>query len=256
MGNECKVCRKRNPEEELILNAPIQKNSESATLENSKSEHEKYHTFKEIINTNPENYKKLHLIKNSLLSFQKRQIYKNMLTKFHESQKTFTYEEYIETLSNTKIFSFKDKKSNFTYKYKSGAEYKGEWLGGFRHGIGTMIWPDGVVYEGSWAFGQAEGLGKLTYPSGQYLKGNFMYNKLNGYGEVHNTENGYEYWGNWENDQQMGQGREEWSGGSSYEGNYEYGNKVEVLHMKVIMNIEINKNMKEKNTIIWLMQYK
>ena len=46
MGNECKVCRKRNPEEEL--NAPIQKNSESATLENSKSEHEKYHTFKEI----------------------------------------------------------------------------------------------------------------------------------------------------------------------------------------------------------------
>ena len=35
-------------EEELILNAPIQKNSESATLENSKSEHEKYHTFKEI----------------------------------------------------------------------------------------------------------------------------------------------------------------------------------------------------------------
>ena len=47
MGNECKVCRKRNPEEELILNAPIQKNSESATLENSKSEHEKYHTFKE-----------------------------------------------------------------------------------------------------------------------------------------------------------------------------------------------------------------
>lgn len=225
MGNECKVCRKRNPEEELILNAPIQKNSESATLENSKSEHEKYHTFKEIINTNPENYKKLHLIKNSLLSFQKRQIYKNMLTKFHESQKTFTYEEYIETLSNTKIFSFKDKKSNFTYKYKSGAEYKGEWLGGFRHGIGTMIWPDGVVYEGSWAFGQAEGLGKLTYPSGQYLKGNFMYNKLNGYGEVHNTENGYEYWGNWENDQQMGQGREEWNGGSSYEDNYEYGNK-------------------------------
>ena len=47
MGNECKVCRKRNPEEELILNAPIQKNSESATLENSKSEHEKYHTFKQ-----------------------------------------------------------------------------------------------------------------------------------------------------------------------------------------------------------------
>ena len=224
MGNECKVCRKRNPEEELILNAPIKQNNESETLENSQS-HPLYQTFKEIINSNPEHYKKLHKIKNALLTFQKRQIYKNMLKKFHENQKTFTYEEYIETLSSTKVFSFLEKKSDYTYKYKSGAIYKGDWLGGFRHGKGIMSWPDGVVYEGDWAFGKAEGLGKLTYPSGQYLKGNFMYNKLNGYGEIHNLENGYEYWGNWENDQQMGKGREEWNGGSSYEGNYEYGNK-------------------------------
>ena len=58
MGNECKACRKRNPEEELILNAPIQKNSESETIDNSKSS-QKYQTFKEIINSNPEHYKKL-----------------------------------------------------------------------------------------------------------------------------------------------------------------------------------------------------
>ena len=225
MGNECKVCRKRNPEEELILNPPpIQKNNESETLENSQT-HPIYQTFKEIINANPEHYKKLHLIKNALLTFQKRQIYKNMLKKFHENQKIFSYEEYIETLSSTKNFSFSEKRSNFTYKYKSGAVYTGEWLGGFRHGTGTMTWEDGVIYEGDWILGHAEGVGKLTYPSGQYIEGNFMYNKLNGYGEVHNLENGYEYWGNWENDQQMGKGREEWNGGSSYEGNYEYGNK-------------------------------
>ena len=100
MGNECKVCRKRNPEEELILNPPVQKNKESETIENSKSE-QKYLTFKEIINTNPELYKKLHKIKNSLLSYQKRQIYKNMLKKYRENQKIFLYEENIETLSNT-----------------------------------------------------------------------------------------------------------------------------------------------------------
>jgi hypothetical protein len=223
MGNECKACRKRNPEEELILNAPIQKNSESETIDNSKSS-QKYQTFKEIINSNPEHYKKLLKIKNALLTYQKRQIYKNMLKKLHENQKIFTYEEYIETIS-TKNFSFQEKNINNTYKYKSGASYTGQWLGGFRHGFGTMTWPDGIIYEGYWAFGLAEGLGKLTYPSGQYLKGNFKYNKLNGYGEVHNLENGYEYWGNWENDQQMGRGREEWTGGSSYEGNYEYGNK-------------------------------
>ncbi len=96
MGNECKVCRKRNPEEEIILNAPIQKNTQSETLENSQS-YTKYLTFKEIINSNPEHYKKLHKIKKALLSYQKRQIYKNMLKKFHESQKTYLYEEYIET---------------------------------------------------------------------------------------------------------------------------------------------------------------
>ena len=108
MGNECKVCRKRNPEEEIILNAPIQKNNQSETLENSQS-YTKYLTFKEIINSNPEHYKKLHKIKKALLSYQKRQIYKNMLKKFHESQKTFLYEEYIETLSNTKALSSLEK---------------------------------------------------------------------------------------------------------------------------------------------------
>ena len=103
MGNECKVCRKRNPEEEIILNAPIQKNNQSETLENSQS-YTKYLTFKEIINSNPEHYKKLHKIKKALLSYQKRQIYKNMLKKFHESQKTFLYEEYIETYQTQKHY--------------------------------------------------------------------------------------------------------------------------------------------------------
>ena len=70
MGNECKVCRKRNPEEEIILNAPIQKNNQSETLENSQT-HPIYQTFKEIINANPEHYKKLHLIKKCFINFPK-----------------------------------------------------------------------------------------------------------------------------------------------------------------------------------------
>jgi hypothetical protein len=39
------------------------------------------------------------------------------------------------------------------YTYKSGAKYKGEWLGGFRHGKGTMTWPDSASYEGDWVLG-------------------------------------------------------------------------------------------------------
>ena len=225
MGNECKVCIKRNPESELIINnEPITNMGRSNSIESEQTEL-KYSNFREIINTNPEHYKKLYKIKNALLTFQRRQIYQNMLKKFRENQKIFTYAEYIETLSPTQLFSLSSKKTNYTYKYKSGAIYTGEWVGGFRHGIGTMTWPEGITYEGNWAFGQAEGQGKLTYQSGQYLIGNFMYNKLNGYGEVHDLENGYDYWGNWENGQKMEYGKEEWRGGSSYEGHYEYGNK-------------------------------
>ena len=37
---------------------------------------------------------------------------------------------------------------NKNYKFKNGAVYNGEWLGGFRHGKGQMKWPDGAMYEG------------------------------------------------------------------------------------------------------------
>ena len=37
------------------------------------------------------------------------------------------------------------------YKYKlSEATYKGQWLGGFRHGHGTIVYSDDTKYSGSW----------------------------------------------------------------------------------------------------------
>ena len=127
------------------------KNDLGESLDRMKSE-QKFLTFKEIINNNPEQYKKLHKIKNSILTFQKRKMFKNMLKKFREEQKTFTYEEYIETLSKTKKYSSFEKKTNKTYKYKSGAVYVGEWWGGFRHGHGKMAWEEGIVYDGNWNY--------------------------------------------------------------------------------------------------------
>lgn len=61
------------------------------------------------------------------------------------ASKYFTDEEARETLHG-----YYNPKKLLTkmYKYKSGAVYSGEWLGGFRHGQGTMKWPDGGVYEG------------------------------------------------------------------------------------------------------------
>ncbi len=39
------------------------------------------------------------------------------------------------------------------YTYKNGSKYIGQWVNGFRHGNGKMIWPDGASYEGQWGFG-------------------------------------------------------------------------------------------------------
>ena len=146
MGNDCKVCQKNNAEQELIIGGNrIMKKNPDNSLDHVKSE-QKFLTFKEIVNHNPEQYKKLHKIKNSILSFQKRKMFKNMLKKFREEQKIFTYEEYIETLSSNKKYSSFEKKSKEEYKYKSGAVYVGDWFGGFRHGYGVMTWEDGIVY--------------------------------------------------------------------------------------------------------------
>jgi len=61
------------------------------------------------------------------------------------SSKYFTEEEARETLHGY----FKPSKASMrTYRYKSEAVYSGEWMGGFRHGNGTMRWPDGAVFEG------------------------------------------------------------------------------------------------------------
>ena len=109
MGNDCKSCQNSNAEQELIIGSGILKNENGESLDHVKSE-KTFLTFKEIINNNPEQYKKLHKILNSILSFQKRKMFKNMLKKFREEQKTFTYEEYIETLSENKKYKELEKK--------------------------------------------------------------------------------------------------------------------------------------------------
>jgi hypothetical protein len=34
------------------------------------------------------------------------------------------------------------------YTFKTGATYTGQWIGGFRDGLGIQVWPDGARYEG------------------------------------------------------------------------------------------------------------
>jgi hypothetical protein len=56
-------------------------------------------------------------------------------------------------------------KHDYTYR-SSGAKYSGEWVGGFRDGIGKMVWKDGAIYVGEWKYGHAWGEGKFTHAMG------------------------------------------------------------------------------------------
>ena len=40
---------------------------------------------------------------------------------------------------------------------RSGNIYEGQWLGGFRHGEGKIVFSDGAKYEGQWVLGRAHG---------------------------------------------------------------------------------------------------
>ena len=69
------------------------------------------------------------------------------------------------------------------YNYRcTGAVYSGEWIGGMRHGCGTMTWPDDAHYHGEWSFNEPSREGKFTYPNGDIYEGGWAMNLMCGYG--------------------------------------------------------------------------
>ena len=85
------------------------------------------------------------------------------------------------------------------YRYRSGAVYNGQWIGGIRHGQGTMVWLDSARYEGQWDYNQASGSGKFIHVDGDIYEGKWLNNQANGFG-VYTRMNGARYSGNWKND--------------------------------------------------------
>lgn len=83
----------------------------------------------------------------------------------------FSLQEIRETLSSTVPPDQRSQKDQFTYR--SGATYSGEWVGGFRDGYGTMIWPDGSSFVGNWAYSRPLGLGKFTLFDGKEFEGSW-----------------------------------------------------------------------------------
>lgn len=83
----------------------------------------------------------------------------------------FQRAEVLETLKKAPLSLMRETKN--LKKYGSGAEYRGQWLGGFRDGLGTMNWPDGAMYTGNWTLGYPWGEGKFTAADGDSYQGNW-----------------------------------------------------------------------------------
>lgn len=60
------------------------------------------------------------------------------------------------------------------YIYRSGADYEGEWRGGFRDGHGKMTYRDGSVYEGEWSYGYPAGQGQFRHYDGEVFSGKWL----------------------------------------------------------------------------------
>lgn len=235
MGTECSNCKCANGEEEKILviddrpnTYEVRKKKLNERNSNDISTTKSRRVFTkdmltEIFDYNPGLENKIIKVQGLMKKYKCKAIYKLILNKTRETQNYFKSEEMFETLGINKL---KDLTThNSTYTYKNGSVYSGDWLGGFRHGYGKMLWPDGTYYEGMWNLGSAEGEGLLSYSNGNFSRGEFRHNKLNGSGECFNADLEYKYIGLWINDLQNGQGTETWPDGSEYLGLFENGNK-------------------------------
>jgi 1-phosphatidylinositol-4-phosphate 5-kinase len=87
-----------------------------------------------------------------------------------------------ETVSETRICNLNQPLETKSYTYTSGAVYEGQWLGGLRHGKGSMTWLDGTTFEGHWEFNAAYGEGTIEQPGSDSYKGNWRNNMFFGQG--------------------------------------------------------------------------
>jgi hypothetical protein len=64
-----------------------------------------------------------------------------------------------------------------------GSAYVGQWKNGMKHGSGRQLDVDGIVYEGEWKEGMKSGYGKLINSGRLEFEGVFSKGLKNGYGK-------------------------------------------------------------------------
>ena len=104
---------------------------------------------------------------------------------------------------------------------KGVLRYDGEFVNGFAHGKGKLIWDDGGYYIGDWVNNKRNGKGQMFYKNGKIkYDGDFINDKYEGKGK-YIYENGEYYIGQWSNGQRQGRGAMYLNDGyMKYEGNF------------------------------------
>lgn len=106
------------------------------------------------------------------------------------------------------LFQSEPKLERRVYAYKqTKSTYDGEWLGGFRHGRGTMIFSDGTTYEGQWQLGVAHGHGRLEVMNGTIYDGEWAFSRAYGKGKLIDSTDNTQYVGDFALDRKDGFGK-------------------------------------------------
>lgn len=111
------------------------------------------------------------------------------------------------------------------HRFRSGATYDGEWLGGVRDGLGKQCWPDGTVYVGEWRRGRAGGRGEIRHYDGDIYTGEWINGRAHGSGVFRHQGSHAIYEGEFRCDMREGMGTELWVDGSWYAGQFRKGAK-------------------------------
>jgi len=111
------------------------------------------------------------------------------------------------------------------HRFRSGATYDGEWLGGVRDGVGKQCWPDGTVYVGEWRRGRAHNRGEIRHYDGDIYTGEWVNGRAHGSGVFRHQGSHAIYEGEFRCDMREGVGVELWVDGSWYAGDFRKGVK-------------------------------
>jgi hypothetical protein len=128
---------------------------------------------------------------------------------------------YIGPFYNNKGITGKGEK----YTLKKKSLYKGEFLGGEKHGYGEENSNEGQ-FVGNFQKNKKNGKGKMIYKiSGDIYEGEYKDDLFDGQGHYIWKANGQEYQGEYKEGLMHGKGLFEWSDGEYYRGNFVNGKK-------------------------------